>query len=176
MHGDWEAAEHKEVEGQWHAERVRPDGRVDMVIFSGLNANWHATRYAALENFMDALEHPGFAADAAGIATKYNPESDVHVALWEDIFSQGRSREEAIAAVISARVMHLKAQVQFGALDTDRMEYIQSTIDRDKQRQNGGFVTVTLEIRNNATVREAIDDAIKHKQETKGEPWTESVQ
>lgn len=60
--------------------------------------------------------------------------------------------------------LDLRAQVEQLTADKARLDWLQAKIDPAKQAANGGFVVQTLEIRNNHSMRQSIDNAMKKSQ------------
>lgn len=60
---------------------------------------------------------------------------------------------------LGQQVESLRAERDALKADKERLDWLESLIDRDKQAANGGFVVQTLEIRNNASLRQALDAA-----------------
>lgn len=58
----------------------------------------------------------------------------------------------------------LSKQVEQLTADKARLDWLQAKIDPAKQAANGGFVVQTLEIRNNHSMRQSIDYAMKESQ------------
>lgn len=75
-----------------------------------------------------------------------------------DGFEINRTVEEsfrAVAAALSSTETTPPSNTG-SPTDTEMLDWLQSQIDPVKQRANGGFVTQTLEMRNNASIREGI--------------------
>jgi len=67
------------------------------------------------------------------------------------------------------RESELEAEPAAAKADAKMLDYLQETIDRAQQAENNGCCTVTIQIFNMATVRQAIAAAIAAQRQKEGE-------